>query len=209
MPAFRQVPRKPWPFVSQFFAISRSAATRNLPASPRKGDTARDPDVFNHKGCFRKFFRFKRPSPPIHDSHIQFTVNRPAGVRGIAALFVAVAAYLLTVALIMLVAPGTLSMATGAPLLFGLELAGPYMFLLVAAAAAFTAWGLWCLHNWARRVAALAALIGIVMLVPKVSGDVSGGRYGILALGGLQIMIRVLIAWYLYQAPVIQAFEPH
>jgi hypothetical protein len=136
-------------------------------------------------------------------------VNRPAGVRGIAALFAAVAAYLLTVALIMLVAPGTLSMATGAPLLFGLELAGPYMFLLVAAASALTAWGLWCLHNWARRVATLAALIGIVMLVPKVSGDVSGARYGILALGGLQIMIRVLIAWYLYQAPVIQAFEPH
>jgi hypothetical protein len=32
----------------------------------------------------------------------------------------------------MLLRPGMISMSAGAPLLFGLELAGPYMFLLMA-----------------------------------------------------------------------------
>ncbi len=152
---------------------------------------------------------FNQRPPPIHESHIQFTVNRPAGVRAIAPLFAAVAAYLLTVALITLFAPGSVSMAAGHPLLLGLELAGPYMFLLVAAASALIAWGLLRLHNWARRVAALAAFIGIVMLAPKVSGDLVGAQYENLALGGIQVIVRVLVAWYLYQAPVIAPFEQH
>ena len=41
-------------------------------------------------------------------------------------------------------------MSTGAPLLFGLQLAGPYMFLLTAIVALSVAWGLIRLHNITR-----------------------------------------------------------
>jgi len=52
-------------------------------------------------------------------------VERPAGVTAVAAAYFLSGAYLLVVGLIMLVRPGVISMAAGAPLLGGLELAGP------------------------------------------------------------------------------------
>jgi hypothetical protein len=65
----------------------------------------------------------------------------PDGLRAIAALFAVCGIYLATLGFTMLVRPGLISMAAGAPLLFGLELAGPYMFLLTAVAAGVIAWG--------------------------------------------------------------------
>lgn len=66
----------------------------------------------------------------------------PSGVTAIAVVFLLASAYLLVVGLTTLVSPGTISMAAGAPLLGGLELAGPFMFLLIAAAGAFGPGGL-------------------------------------------------------------------
>jgi len=134
-------------------------------------------------------------------------VNRPAGVRAIAALFAVIGAYLLILGFIMLATPGAVSMSVGAPFLFGLELAGPYMFMLTAVVAALIAWGLWSLNNWARRAAVIIAMVGVVLLVPKISGAVITPQYSNLAIGGLQIVVRVLVAWYLYQARVVAAFE--
>ena len=107
----------------------------------------------------------------------------------------------------MLFSPGTVSMAWGAPFLGGLELAGPYMFLLVAAAVVAMGWGLLRLNRWARRAAILAALVGIVELVPTVSIAVVELRASPLIWGGLGVMTRVMIVWYLYQEPVAEAFR--
>ena len=107
----------------------------------------------------------------------------------------------------MLIRPGLVSMALGAPLLFGLELAGPYMFLLLGAVGGLIAWGLLRTNNWARRAAALAAMLGILLLVPRVSGDLIAMQFENLALGGFQIIVRVIVAWYLYQGPVAEIFE--
>jgi len=52
----------------------------------------------------------------------------PAGVTAIAILFFG-SAYLGILAALMLLSPGTAAMTLGVPLLGGLELAGPYMFL--------------------------------------------------------------------------------
>ena len=60
-------------------------------------------------------------------------------------------------------------MSAGAPLLFGLELAGPYMFMLMAALGGIVAWGLIKLNNIVRHFAIIIALTGVVMLVPSVS----------------------------------------
>ena len=85
-------------------------------------------------------------------------VERPAGVTAVAAAFSVAAAYLLAVGLTMLARPGLVSMAVGAELLGGLELAGSYMFLLIAALGGIIALGLWRLYRWARWLAMLVAM---------------------------------------------------
>jgi len=129
----------------------------------------------------------------------------PTGVTAIAILFFLAAAYLDLIGVFMLASPGTVSMALGAPLLGGLELAGPYMFLLTGGATALIGWGLLRLNNWARRAAIVVGFVGVVMLVPAVSAAAVDFRAS-LFWGGLGIIVRVIIVWYLYQLPVAERF---
>jgi len=134
-------------------------------------------------------------------------VERPAGVTAVAAAYFLSGAYLLVVGLIMLVRPGVVSMAAGAPLLGGLELAGPYMFLLAGGVCVNVALGLWWLHRWARWLAILIAIISVIMLLPSVSSAMLDFRIVRLAWGGLGTILRVLIVWYLFQEPVHNSFN--
>ena len=134
------------------------------------------------------------------------TYERPAGVTAVAIAFLLAAAYLLAIGLTMLTRPGSISMAAGAELLGGLELAGPYMFLLAAAVGMVIAIGLWLLQNWARWIAILVALIGVVLLLPNVSSAILDLRFGRLPWEGLGVMVRVMIVWYLFQEPVREVF---
>ncbi|MGC2246293.1 MAG: hypothetical protein WA609_06795 [Terriglobales bacterium] len=131
----------------------------------------------------------------------------PNGVRAIAALFVLCGLYLAVLAAIMLARPGTIPMSAGAPLLFGLELAGPYMFLIVALAGGAVAYGLLERNNITRHVAMLIAITGIVMLIPAVSAATVAANLKALAFGGLGIIIRVMVAWYLARAEVVEEFR--
>jgi hypothetical protein len=129
-------------------------------------------------------------------------MQRPAGVTAISVLFFLAAIYLWTVAAVMLFAPGTISLMSGAELMYGLELAGPYMALLVGAGWALIGWGLFRLLNWARWAAMLVMTVGIAWLVPKISA----AELGLPLLGyGLQIAVRAAVAWYLAQAPSVIA----
>lgn len=132
---------------------------------------------------------------------------RPTGVTTIAVIFFALALYLSSVGMVMLVSPGAVSMAAGAPFLSGLEVAGPYMFLLVAAAGAAIAYGLRQMHNLARRLTIMAGFAGIVMLIPSVSGSVVMMQFRNLVWGGLGIIVRVVVIWYLWQTPVAEQFS--
>ena len=132
---------------------------------------------------------------------------RPIGVRMIAILFLSASAYLIVVGAVMLIRPGTVSMSSGADLLGGLETAGPYMFLLTALIGAAIGFGLLRLYNWARRLAILAALLGMALLLPAVSSAVIDFRIPKLIWGGLGVMVRAIIVWYLYQHPIKEAFN--
>jgi hypothetical protein len=134
------------------------------------------------------------------------TYERPAGVTAVAIAFLLAAAYLLAIGLTMLTRPGSISMAAGAELLGGLELAGPYMFLLAAAVGMVIAIGLWLLQNWARWIAILVALIGVVLLLPNVSSAILDLRFGRLPWEGLGVIVRVMIVRYLFQEPVREVF---
>jgi hypothetical protein len=130
----------------------------------------------------------------------------PTGVTAIALIFFLAAAYLAMIGAVMLAAPGALSMALGAPLLNGLELAGPYMFLLMAGVAALIGWGLLRLNHWARRAAIVVGIIGLIMLIPSVSAAAADFRASLLW-SGLGVILRVIIVWYLYQTPVAERFS--
>src|ERR1700693_3819047 len=127
-------------------------------------------------------------------------MQRPAGVTAIAALFGLAAIYLWTIGMVKLLAPNAISLMSGASLMYGLELAGPYMALLVGTGWALVGWGLFRLHNWARWAAMLVMTIGIAWLVAKMSMAEIGGA---ILWSGLQIALRAAAAWYLAQAPAV------
>lgn len=138
---------------------------------------------------------------------IQSPNSPPAGVRAVAALFALCGIYLGILGALMLLRPGAVAMSAGAFLLFGLELAGPYMFLLMAVAGGAVAWGLVRLNNIMRHAAMLIAIAGLVMLVPSVSAATVMVNTRALVWGGLGIIVRVIVAWYLSQAEVADHFR--
>lgn len=131
-------------------------------------------------------------------------MERPTGVTVISVLFLLAAIYLWTIGGVKLAAPEAISLMSGSPLMYGLELAGPYMAFLIGGGYALIAWGLFRLHNSARWTAMLVATISIASLVPKISMAELGAP---VLWYGLQIALRAAAAWYLAQAPaVVDAF---
>ena len=133
-------------------------------------------------------------------------IRPPAGVVAIALTFFSASAYLLVLGLLRLADPDSVSLSLAAPLLHGLELAGPYSFLLAGAFAALVAYGLLRLNNLARRAAIVIAVAGMVMLLPKVSAaatDLSPRFF----LAGSMIVIRMMIVWYLWQRSTAENFR--
>ena len=139
-------------------------------------------------------------SPAVKALRYRFKMERPSGVTAIASLFFLAALYLFAIAAIKLISPEAISLTSAGQLMFGLELAGPYMALLLGCAWALVGWGLFRLHNWARWVAMLIMTIGIAWLVPKISMAELGLP---LFWYGLQIALRGAAAWYLAQAPAV------
>jgi hypothetical protein len=133
-------------------------------------------------------------------------MERPASVTVIAALFFLVAGYLAVIGMIEFVVPGSLSMALGSGITYGRELSGPQTALSVGAGWALVGWGLYRLRNWARWCAILLMIIGIVGSVPAVSAAARDLTWRFW-LYGAQIMVRVVIAWYMAASPeLVEAF---
>ena len=125
---------------------------------------------------------------------------RPAGVTVISSLFFLAAIYLWTIGVVKLLAPEAISLMSGAQLMYGLELAGPYMAMLVGAGYALVGLGLFRLHDWARWAAMLVMVVAVASLVPTISM----AELGVPVFWyGFQIALRMAIAWYLAQAPAV------
>ena len=131
-------------------------------------------------------------------------MQRPKGIIAIAVLFGLAAAYLCTIAAVLLVSPGAISLMAAKHFMYGLELAGPYMILLGASIYGLLAIGMFRLRNWARWVAILIIAFSIAPLVQKIST----AELGLPVFWyGLQIALHVAVGWYLAQAPaVLDAF---
>ncbi len=134
-------------------------------------------------------------------------MERPASVTVSAALFFLVAGYLVTIGIIELVAPGTAFMTLGTGVTYGRELTGPQAALSVGAGWSFVGWGLYRLRNWARWCAILLMVIGVAGSVPAVSAAARDLTWRFFFYG-FQIIVRVVIAWYLAASPeVSEAFR--
>lgn len=132
-------------------------------------------------------------------------MERPPGIVAIAAAFLAASTYLAVLAAVRLADPGAVPLSLAAPLLQGLEIAGPYMFLVGAAIGATVGWGLLRLSNLARRAAIVIAAAGIFFLIPKVSAET--GNFSLhFVFAALAVMVRVMIVWYLWQVWTAEKF---
>jgi hypothetical protein len=127
--------------------------------------------------------------------------ERPAGVTAVAVLCLMGA--LVALALAVLLAVHIVPLSSGAFLIGGgLEQLGWFVFLLYAAIMITLAVALWRRWRWARRAAIAVAVIGIVMAVPGLSSAVMDSRIFSIGREGLQVMIRVIVVYYLSQEPV-------
>ena len=132
-------------------------------------------------------------------------MQRPAIVTAISILFLLAGIYLWTIGAVKLLAPNSISLMMGSQLMYGLELAGPYMAFIVGTGWAVIGLGLFRLHNWARLTAMAVITVGIAVLVPKISAAELGLP---LLWYGLQIALRAAAAFYLAQsADVIASFK--
>ena len=127
--------------------------------------------------------------------------QRPAGVTAITALCAIAGAAALGLAA--LVVAQVVPLSSGAFLIGGgLEQLGPVAFALYAALMILLTVALWRRWRWARRVVILVAVIGIAMAVPGLSSAVMDSRILRIGREGLQIIIRVVVVYYLGQEPV-------
>jgi hypothetical protein len=134
-------------------------------------------------------------------------MERPASITVIAALFFLVAGYLVAIGIADFVAPDTLAMTMRTGVTYGRELTGPQTALSVGTGWALVGWGLYRLRNWARWCAILLMVIGVAGSVPAVSAAARDLTWRFFFYG-VQIMVRVVIAWLLAASPeVVEAFK--
>ena len=127
--------------------------------------------------------------------------DRPAGVTAIVALCVVVASTSLALAILLIF--GRTSLSAGAFLLGGgVEQLGPIAFVLYALLLLMLAYALWRRWRWARRATILVAVIGVAAAAPAISSAVMDSRFLAIAREGAQIMVRVMVVFYLSQEPV-------
>jgi uncharacterized membrane protein (DUF2068 family) len=76
---------------------------------------------------------------------------------------------------------------------------GPVPYFIYAIALALGALGLWRAKNWGRRLLIITCAFGVFLLVPHISSAVMDERYLAMSLDGVQILMRVAIASYLWR----------
>jgi hypothetical protein len=133
------------------------------------------------------------------------TKQRPMGITFIAGVELALA--LAGVVVFVLTLAGTIPLAYGRYLVGpGMEILGPLIFLIYAAAMAVTASGMLRLNNWARHVTSVVAALGVYFAVPAVSAAVISGELLPTIREGVQVILRIAAIWYLVQQPTRELF---
>jgi hypothetical protein len=126
------------------------------------------------------------------------TRERPTLIAPIAYVATAHAAFLAICGVLSIA--GRTSMHLGAQLLgSGLEVMGPTPYFLYAIVLVLAAWGLLRRKNWGRRLMIVICTVGVALTVPHISSAVMDERWIAMILDGVQILLRVAIASYLFR----------
>lgn len=122
--------------------------------------------------------------------------NQPTGIRAIAILFALLGAASVIFALLLLM--NRTSLSAGTFLIGGgLEQLGPIAFLLNALVVAFIAVGMWGRWKWSRQACIVFVAAGVLLAIPAISSAVVDGRIFAISREGLQIIWRVVVAYYM------------
>ncbi len=135
------------------------------------------------------------------------TRTRPLPITALSILSLAATIYLITVGASMLLNWDTFSFKAGALLLAGFETAGPFAFLIGAAAYALISYGLWTLRNWARYATIGIAALQAILALPKVSEDAIGLSFPHLAIEGLPMIVAAALIFYLAKPSATALFQ--
>jgi hypothetical protein len=130
--------------------------------------------------------------------------TRPAGVVAIAVLFFAAAAACAVTAAC--TAAGVWPLAWGRYFVGELATMGPALLVIASLLYALIGFGLLGLKNWARRLAIVVSAVGLYFLAPAISSAVMDLRFLAIVSNGAQIIVRVVVLWYLLQEGATQAF---
>jgi hypothetical protein len=134
--------------------------------------------------------------------------ERPSGVAAI----VAACALFSAIAFVFsgLLFAHAIPLSAGAFLLGGgMEQFGPFAFLLYGVIVALVGIALWRRWKGARRAAVVLAAAGIALHLPAISSAVTDIRVIAIGREGAQIMVRVVVIFYLTQEPVKEWFANH
>jgi hypothetical protein len=125
-------------------------------------------------------------------------------VKLVAGIFLGTA---LTAALVTLLTSfGDWPLARGRWLVGALATWGPAAFLLFAMLSGATAWGLWRLRNWGRRLAALLAAAGVAVMLPEIASALADARLLPILRLGVGVLVRLMVLQYLWRGDVREAF---
>ena len=133
-------------------------------------------------------------------------MQRLSGVVAVAIICFLYAGYVGGASVWMLASPMTPSIMPGIEQFPGLQLVGPYGALVIALVWVLAGWGLLQSRNWARWAVMLASVWGIAStLAPALVFSIHLG-WPLLRVG-LQIIVRIAVVWYLFQASVADRFS--
>ncbi len=130
---------------------------------------------------------------------------RPAGVRFLALACLALGIYIGINGLLVMV--GTVSFASGAYLLGGMETMGSTIYFLVALVLTGLGFALFRGWRWSRRVAIMAAALLFAGAVMPVSSAVIDARILSIVTQGAKIIAAIVVIRYLLQPEVVDYFS--
>ncbi len=124
--------------------------------------------------------------------------TRPLGVSILAILDFVGAAMMLLCGIGLAVG---IAAAFHVPVVSALGAVGGVIFIMVGLVPALLGWGLWTLHNWARVITIIFAILGLV-----------GAALGLLSAETrltslLPLVVNGAIAWYMFRGEVKEAFS--
>ncbi len=131
-------------------------------------------------------------------------IVRPPGIRILGFGGFALAAYLALNGI--LVQLGLVSFTSGAYLLGGLEVMGPLIYWIIAAALVGLGFSLLRGWRWSRRLCLIAAALLIAGSVMPVSAAVVYSQVIAMILHGVKIILAIVIIRYLFQPEVADWF---